>query len=398
MSDEHQEIPALVEAAAGGTVEEAARAAARLAEIGMPAFGPVVEAVRRSSGPSEALSSALLRMRGPEVTAALTGLLDERDPFLPSLAAEALGRAGEAGAVQPLLDLYRHELKSDSARAAAALALGELGDLSVVPELLKTAREIAESARLEERAALVCAAAAGLAKLGNQDLAETVATLALSTDSQVADEAAFALKHVVGRGLFPALRKARRSTMTEARQEALRAIYYLGISESIAELISYVKDGDDSAPDLVYDAIRYLHDLTGQDFEWSIDPAELRKWWKQNGAQFSPGVCYRLGRPFDLNDLAELLAATEAPRLKERLDELHVITGEEFGLDPSRPVEEQPEVAERAREWLRENAGSYERGAVYRYGYKQSLEQVLKPLARSKKRSKKKDADSRSKS
>lgn len=384
MSNEHQEISKLVEAT-GGAGEEASRAAARLAEIGMPALGAVVEAVKRTSGPSEALSSALLRMRGPEVTEALTKLLDESDPFLPGLAAKALGGTGDARAVRPLLDLYGDETKSESSRGAAALALGELGDVSAVPELLKTAREIAASERLEERAALLCAAAAGLAKLGNQESAEAVASLALSPDSLVADEAAFSLRHVVGRGLFPALKKARQSTTTETRQEALRAIYYLGLRESIEELLAYVEGGDDSAPDLVYDAIRYLNDLTGQDFAWSIEPAELRKWWKKHRAQFDPGVCYRLGRPFDLNSLAELLAATEATRLVERLQELHVITGEAFGLDPFRPAEGQPEVATHAQEWLRGNAGGYERGAVYKYGHKQNLEHIFdQPSARSK--------------
>lgn len=405
MSGEHQEIPELIEAAKGAG-EEAARAAARLAEIGMPAFGAVVDAARQPSGPSEALSGALLRMRGPEVTAALTGLLAESDAFLPSIAAEALGRAGDARAVRPLLDLYGNEMKSESARGAAARALGELGDGGVVPELLKTAREVAGSERREERVGLVCAAAAGLARLGNQELAEAVARLALSQDRVVADEAAFALKHVVGRGLFPALRKARRSRMTEARQESLRAIYYLGIPESIEELISYAEGGDDSAPDLVYEAVLYLHDLTGQDFKWNIDPKELRRWWKQNRAQYEPGVSYRLGRPSDLNGLAELLAATEAARLGERFDELRLITGEDFGLDPFRPAEAQPEVAERAQKWLRENADRYERGAAYRYGHRQSLEHVLKPPARprkaskkaSKKQAKKGDPDSRSES
>lgn len=384
MSDEPKDIPALV-TAASGRGSEAWNASARLAEAGPSAVEAVIEAVRRSSPPSEPLRNALLRMHDPAVVPALLGVLSDSDPFLPVIAAQALGRIGDRRAVEPLLEVYRDEKRSESKRGWAAQALGELGDESAVPELLKTARAIAKGAGLKERAALLRFTVIALARLGNQEAADIVISMATRRGKAINDEAAIALKHVVGRGLFPALQKARRSKSSESRQAALEAIFYLGLRESIEELISYVEDGDSSSPELVDEAVRRLNELTGEQFAWDAEPADLREWWKQNEGRFRSNVSYRRGKPFDLADYADLLAAG-APGDRERLlAELHVITGEEFGLDPSRPTGEQDEVIGRAQKWLREQAGEYERGAVYKYGHKQSLEHIFDSPAKQSK-------------
>ncbi|MFL6332159.1 MAG: HEAT repeat domain-containing protein [Pyrinomonadaceae bacterium] len=384
MSEQRQNIPELIEAATRGTREESAAASARLAEIGLPALGPVVEALRQSPPYSEALRDAIRRMGRRETAPALAGLLKESDSMLTLVAAQALASSGDARAVEPLLELFKDEDAFSAARGQAALGLARLRAEQAVPDLLATLQRVARGRKDRESASLIRQTVVALAMLGNQEGAATAIALARHRDHAVKDEGAKALRHVVGRGLFPVLRATRRRKSTDARQEALAALFLLGLRESIEELLSYVEGGDNSAPYLIDAAVGRLSDLTGEAFKWNVKPPELREWWRQHEAQFDPHVCYRLGRPIDLADFVELLATDEPNERGRLLAELQIITGEEFGLDPFRPAGEQKGVAERARAWLRENAGGYERGAVYKYGHKQSLEHVFDPPARSK--------------
>ncbi|HEX7317666.1 MAG TPA: HEAT repeat domain-containing protein [Pyrinomonadaceae bacterium] len=384
MSEERQNIPELIAAATGGTLEEASAAAARLAEIGLPALGPVVAALKQSPSYSEGLRNAVRRMGRPETVPALSELLKENDSLLTLVAAEALGRAGDERAVGPLLELFRDEDAFYAARGQAALGLARLRAEQAVPALLDVLKKAARGKKDQESAAFIRQTAVALAMLGNQEGAEAVIALARHRDSAVRDEAAKALRHVVGRGLFPSLQKALRSKSTDLRQEALEALFHLGLRESVEELVAYVKRGDADAPELIDAAVRRLRDLTGEAFGWNVTPVELREWWKQHESRFDRNVCHRLGKPIDLADFVELLATDEEPVRKRLLTELHVITGEEFGLDSYRPIGAQPEVIERALKWLGENADTYERGAVYKYGHKQSLEDITKSPARKK--------------
>ncbi|HEX8146415.1 MAG TPA: hypothetical protein VF591_04350 [Pyrinomonadaceae bacterium] len=384
MSEERQHIPGLIEAATLGTREEASAASARLAEIGLPALGPVVEALKQSPPYAQGLRNAVRRMGRPETVDALSGLLKESDSMLTLVAAEALATSRDARAVGPLLELFRDEDAFPAARGEAALGLARLRAEESVPELLAALKKAARGRKDREGASFIGQIIVALAMLGNQEGAETALALARHRDNGVREEGAKALKHVVGRGLFPVLQQTRRRRSTDARQEALAAIFHLGLRESLEELVSYVEGGDESAPELIDAAVRRLRDLTGETFKWNVKPAELRGWWERHGARFKPNVCHRLGRPLDLADFVELLATDDPNDRGRLLAELHLITGEDFGLDRFRPAGEQKEVAERARAWLRENAGGYERGAVYKYGHRQSLEHVFDPPARSK--------------
>ncbi|HEX8191118.1 MAG TPA: HEAT repeat domain-containing protein [Pyrinomonadaceae bacterium] len=385
MSEERQNITGLIEAATLGTRVEASAAAARLAEIGLPALGPVVEALRQSPPYAQALHDAVRRMGRPETVAALSGLLKESNSMLTLVAAEALARSRDARAAGPLFELFRDEDAFFEARAAAALGLARLRAEGAVPELLSALKKAARGRKDRESASFISQTVVALAMLGNQEGAETAIALARHRDNGVREEGAKALRHVVGRGLFPVLRQTRRRRSPDARQEALAAIFHLGLRESVEELVSYVEGGDESAPELIDAAVRRLRDLTGGPFGWNVKPAELREWWTRHEAQFEPNVCHRLGRPLDLADFVGLLATDDPNERGRLLTELHLITGEDFGLDPFKKAGEQQEAAERARAWLREHAGRYGRGAVYKYGHRQGLEHVFEPPAGPKK-------------
>lgn len=400
MSDARQEISTLIEAAKGGATAESAAAATRLAALGLPALGPVVEALKQEPPYSEGLRNAVRRMNRPELVPALAELLKERGALLATIAAQALGRAGDERAAGPLLELFKDESSPPPARREAALGLGRLRASNAAADLREALAKLERGKKDRQSAALTRDTAVALAMLGAQEGAGAVLALAEHRSNEIREEAAAGLKHFVGRGLFPVLQKALRSKSTDLRQEALEAVFYLGLRESVEELIAYVERGDAGAPELIDAALRRLHDLSGEEFGWNVKPADVRGWWKQNEGRYEPNVCHRLGKPIDLSNFVKLLATDVEGERERLLEELRVITGEEFGLDPFKPVGEQSEVAERARKWLGEHASEYERGAVYKHGHRQSLEHIFdspgdKKKASSKKASSKKKSSSK---
>ena len=382
MSSEQKEVLELI-TKAKGTGAEASTAAARLVDIGMPAVAAIVEAIRQSPLPSKALLDIIPQIRAPELVPAMIEALNERSPFLPIVASKALGQSKDERAFQPLLNLFLNENRSDAIRSWAANALGELGDTRAVPELLKTVKDIARRRKLKEHAAFVRFTVIALAKLGNQDAADIVISMTEHRDRSVREEAMLALKHIIGRGLFPTLQKSRRRKSTTARQESLEAIFYLGLRESIEELISFLEEDDGSDPDLSVNIIYRLSDLTGEHFEEDIKAEELRQWWAQHQSTFQPNVCYRLGKPISISDMGALLETKDLVHRYWLLEELRLITGKSVGLNRFKPLEEQDVVVARAQAWVREEGHRFERGAVYKYGYKQNIDHIFEaPMSR----------------
>ena len=377
MNNEQREVLELVERAKGSGAEARA-AAARLAAIGMPAVPAVLEAIRQSRLPSKALLDVVPQVRAPELLPLMLEALKERGPYLPMLAIKVLGRSKEERAFRPLLDIVADRSRGDAFRGAAAEALGELGERRAVPELLKTVEAIAAGKRIKEHAPLVRFLVIALARLGNQDAAEVVIKMSGHRQRSVREEAVIALKHVVGRGLFPALQKGRRRRSAPARAESLQAIFYLGLRESVEELISAFEDNR-GAPDLAVNIIYMLNDLTGGRFAEDAEAAQLRQWWAQHQTEFRPGVCYRLGKPISVSDFAVRLETDEFARRHWLLEELYIITGADFRFSPSLTVEEQDEMVARAREWARGHGAGYEPGAVYKYGHRQDLDEIFAP-------------------
>lgn len=376
MSGEEREITELV-GKAGGRGAEAQAAAARLVEIGMPAVPAVVEAVRRTPLPSEALLGIIPRIEAPELTDAMLEVLNDPNAFVSGIASQVLGRSKDARAFQPLLDLFVNENRGDSYRSDAAEALAELGDKRAVPLMVETVKAIARRRQLAEHAYLIRYTAVALARLGNQELAEIVIRMSGDRNSEAREEVLPALKHVVGRGLFPALQKSRRRRSQTARNESLKAIFYLGLRESVEEFISVLeRTGDDL--DFRSYTVQRLNDLTGADFAEDAEAARLREWWAQHQSDFLPRVCYRLGRPLRVSDFARLEAKDFASRYL-LLQELYIVTGQDFGRD-SRTVEEQDEPVARAREWVSREGAKFEEGAVYKHGYKQEIGNIFDPL------------------
>lgn len=348
-------------------------AAARLAAAGADAAPAIIQAMRgESPGKTFYLRRALLQIRDPKLVPLMTGLLDDEDAGLRSTAFEVLGLSRDERGLQPLLDRLNAGKESDDVRLWASNALGELRDVRAVPALLGLAEEVSKERRTSHRAELLVAAVVALAKLGRQEKAPAVIALAGSRDLITRVSAVKALKYLVGPGLFPALRKALRSRTNEIRLDAIEAVSYLGSKESIEELGRRVADAN---ADFATEKIARLRDLTGEEFDYYARPEKIRRALAGLKKEFQPGVCYRLGRPIWLPDVMALLKTPF--RRRKVVEELRVITGQDFARGRQVTAAEQPWLFEEAQEWWRREGDRFKPGRLYKYGWEQSLEDVF---------------------
>ncbi|TBR26131.1 HEAT repeat domain-containing protein [bacterium] len=160
------------------------------------------------------------------------------DPAVPDAAAaasacRALGRSGRPEAVEPLLKVWDALLERkfhrfglppelEAVRAAAAEALGLLGDIKAVPVLRR--------GLLDEDRTVSARSAEALALLGDAGSAPALARLAEGQDEGLAQTALEALGAVGGAGAEEALRKALDGPRPFL---AVTAAYGLGLRSSV---------------------------------------------------------------------------------------------------------------------------------------------------------------------
>jgi HEAT repeat protein len=366
------EVAKLIRKAKGSSTG-AEDAASRLAAAGAEAAPSIIRAMRKDpEGNTFYLRRALLQMHDPELVPLMVELLDEEETYLRSTAFEVLGLSRDERGFEPLLGQLEDEANLASARLWAAKALGELGNAGAAAALLSLVEEVGESRPPKHLAGLLIEAVVALAKLGRQEKAPAVIALAEHRDQSIRVGAVKALKYLVGPGLFPALQKALRARNDEIRQDAIEAVAYLGARESIEEL---GKRAADSNPDFATEKIARLRDLTGEEFDFYARPEQIRRALSGLRKEFEPGVCYRLGRPIRLPDV---MAQLKTPfRLRKIVEELRVITGQDFARGRQVKGGEQPLLFEEAQEWWRREGDKFKPGRLYKYGWEQSLENVF---------------------
>jgi HEAT repeat protein len=351
----------------------AEEAASRLADAGADAAPAIIRAMRKDpEGNTFYLRRALLQMRDPKLVPLMLELLSEEETYLRSTAFEVLGQSGDERGFKPLLEQLQDKENLATARLWAAKALGELKDARAVPALLELIEEIGETRVPKHRAGLLIETVVALAKLGRQEKSPAVIALAGHRDQSLRTSAVKALKYLVGPGLFPALQKALRARNDEIRQDAIDAIFYLGSKESIEEL---GRRAGDANPDMATEKIARLRDLTGVELDFYAKPEKIRRALAELKKEFEPGVCYRLGRPIHLPDV---IAQLKSPFRRGKLvEELRVITGQDFARGRQVATGEQPQLFEEAQKWWQREGRKFKPGRLYKYGWEQSLEDVF---------------------
>jgi HEAT repeat protein len=125
-----------------------------LGEIGdESAIDALLATLEASGGPTEPMVEAVARVGDRKAVPALLTLLSDPSDEIRAAAAHALAELEDPCALEPLLELLRNNRNSD-VRESAALALGLIGDRSVVAALIEALHDTASSVRVEAAWAL----------------------------------------------------------------------------------------------------------------------------------------------------------------------------------------------------------------------------------------------------
>ncbi|MDT5271084.1 MAG: hypothetical protein QOH49_3270 [Acidobacteriota bacterium] len=234
-----QEIKILTARLSSTDVEERREAVVRLGAMGRPegsrvaaaALGDTAAIVRATA------AHAVLSLPSGEAATLILPLLRDRDEFVRREAAYALGLSRSPAGVSALAAAVETD-KQPSVRGAAAVALGQVGDVSAVPVLTGAlARRLQASGffnrvrrrKVEEDEFVRRAAAVSLGQIGSRDavpvLVETLSNARTSDD--VRREAARALGLIGDPAAVPALRSVlthRDPYLSRIAFEALRKL------------------------------------------------------------------------------------------------------------------------------------------------------------------------------
>lgn len=361
------EIERLIRRINEGSPAAAEKAIARLVALGPPAAARVVEALR-SEDATFALGDVILQMNDPQLVPLLLPELSAESSVLVLTVMRALGRLRDPRAEGPLINVLTDARHYETDRAVAAEALSILGSA----EAMEPLQAVAVTAMEAQEPRLALAATVALARLGDHSRVRiAVELVAYPDDPIVCAQAAKAMQTVVGPGVFAALAAALQDDFEETRRNAVDALFYLGTRECIEALASVLTDEDTTTAGL---ARRRIDGLTDND-PGEIGRASFDHWWAKNVASFPSDTTFRLGGPLKVGKLVSLLEQRD-----ERADvakELHVITGEDFGFEPTLPMPK--DLVERVQRWLPSNGGRFVPGALYKYGRRQEIAPIFQP-------------------
>lgn len=184
-----------------------------------------------------------LAKTGPAAVPQLIAALTDKDGYVRSAAAEALGKIGDARAVDPLIAAmqYRDEqvyedAEDAEARLNAALALGKIGDLRVVSELL----DAASGGDLQ----LASYAIDALGMLGDARAIPTLIDALQIHDQDVPKSACNALIRMATPAVLPLIQSFR-SAEGQWRIHLLRALGGIGDARALDSVQALLDDPDE---------------------------------------------------------------------------------------------------------------------------------------------------------
>ncbi|MCG8421052.1 MAG: HEAT repeat domain-containing protein [Proteobacteria bacterium] len=386
-------IEKLIAEVLGEDPEAAEHAASALVDLGAEGGRALIAAIQcEESMMRSPLHDVLLAMEDPELVPDLVPLLDSGHISLRDTVFELMGFLGDDRVLEPLLRVLADESQIFEQRSAA-VALGHMGRSEAVEPLLIAARNhlgdwsdadaavkrilaaVAEEG-ITDPLMLLPDVAIALAQLGRHDLGPVLVRLAAfdPATSNLADlddiylarsRTVEALGHVTGPKMVSALKKAAREGDPEIREEALTALSYLGLPESVEIILDYVDDPDYSVRER---ALGWFELITGQcQFPDETPPDELRAWWKNNAKHFASGVCHRRGIPQTLRAL--IGEFEDAPILASYLvSDIYIISGKDLRRD-RRGKRRSLDWSILAKQWLQSGkAPVLKAGGLYKYG------------------------------
>jgi hypothetical protein len=350
-------------------------------------------------GSVRALSRTLVHLNVPGMRPIMERLLDDGNADLSLAAYDWLARTSDEQAGTILLARLESEKSSDNERWLAAEALGRRGESDAMEPVRRVAGRyltvVQDPRRLHDHlvmanlndstARLLVRLAVTEAQLGGENLAAIPVVLAYPEANRnrepiVRAEAVTALGAVATVGTLDALLNALLAEDFEVAERAIRPLQLIGAREAVDTLI------EGTAPErleLAELALTAIVAVTGPGpgmghSVFDLAPDELRSWWETEQGRFSSGVCYRLGRPFSLETLIDLLQdPDQRPYLA---DEIRIVTGFDLDYDEALPPNGQESIVYAAQRGLASAAPNYKVGRLYKFGYERNLSKVLRGL------------------
>ena len=262
---------------------------------------------------------------------------------------EALGWRKEKEAIPLLLQIIEGE-GSSAVKKAAIVALGRIGERTVVDRLL----QYLDNPVIAEQAAVA------LLLLGEwQGLDKQAQALAIGDRGS-----SLTLGHVVGRyggASYLLLLLNSAQSKEPVSISAVHGLGYLGDARVIPRLIEFT--GSRNIP-FAHAASQALELITGH-YE-SLDEYLLRarwqEWWDENNHRFSNGIRYRYGKLMSPEILIERLAHDDLLVRIACYDELVIYTGVDLPFDAEGPWRSQVLQRNEWSHWWDENKALFPAG------------------------------------
>ena len=380
----------------------ATNAVVELIELGIIAVPHIIDIIRNQSEAifnsivaTKQLCNVLLKINHPDTIPIFIELLHDENSDLAITAFKKLGQSKDQRALQPLLDC----LFSEETNFLAISALGELGFHEAIEPLLKLADTILQEPIFanilqgnkididdedfyDGSLTLLPRIIIALAKLGNNDLASFAIPLTnyycdsySSEDLDIRIMATKALQYVVVPNMLTTLQSIlhNEDESDEVHHEAIEAMFYLGVKETIPEIIKCMEDVNS---ELYKHALWRLYELTGIWLNCLVEkkklmPEQALEWWQNNEYQYQKNICYRLGKPLYLPNIIELL---ENPDWQGNIvKELEIITSINFNFYFFKDETNEISLVEKAQKWWQQESYKFEAGKLYKYGKKQDI-------------------------
>lgn len=343
-----------------------AEAQRALGREGVAALPRLADAIRTAEPPEKVrLGQAFLRIPPAGAEEVLLSVLDDPDTELRTSAYTALGLTGAQAAVEPLAARLLDGNRDESEQAWAAGALGALGQTEGLAPLRLRLSQLEQADEIEYRATVTIALISALGMLGDHTHADLLRRLYEGSDLIKKLEAVKAMKGVVFPGILRLLNEILGNEMEEPeiRMDALEALYFVGLVESIEFLVNRAGDADEQ---IAARARLRLEMLAGRSFS---DAAAATQWWAGNSAQFDAQNSCRFGKPILIAELIERIQEPGGIWL-DIIAEIRLLTGQSFGLSSYTWLQEaeRDEVRARIEAWWSENAARFEPGGLYKHG------------------------------
>jgi tetratricopeptide (TPR) repeat protein len=285
--------------------------------------------------------------------ALVDGLLEAVDtntnPQALAAAIEVLGLRREPLALEPLKKLA-HPGNNPTARKAAIISLGRIGDMSSIDQLMPSLDE----PELAEETSVA------LLLLGEwQGVDYQAQSLAAQRPGM-----SRSLGEIVGRYGGPNyLLLLFRSADLEgpAGLGALQGLGYLGDPRAVTRLIEATASRDPARSRVASGALEII---TGhhEDPEESLLRNRWAQWWEKHSSHFEDGFRYRHGRLMDPGLLIDRLSHDDSMVRRATYDELVIAAGQRLPFDAEGPYRVQMLHISAWRQWWAENSDSFPEG------------------------------------